>query len=122
MRLFTILAAMVLTTVAAPTTDSAAVGPKITKFTPDTFNAFSPIGSDLTSANREKPTRYGCGQYMLEDGTRQDFVSHVYKCMPRDKMQCNLFEYAPYSPNHPGEKSKMIAAKVDPGCTCHFFT
>jgi hypothetical protein len=29
------------------------------------------------SANCPKATRYACGQYMLEDGTRQDFVSQV---------------------------------------------
>ena len=124
MRLLTILAAMAVAAIAAPATESAIDHPNISEFTPNTFNGFLPINPDLTTdaANCEKPTRYGCGQYMLEDGTRQDFVSQVYKCLPRNQMICNHFQYAPYNPTHPGEQSKMIAAKVDPGCTCYFFT
>jgi hypothetical protein len=73
------------------------------------------------AANCPKPTRYGCGQYMLEDGTRQDFESQVYKCLPPDQFICQHFTYAPFNPTHPGEAGYMIGAKVDPGCTCTFY-
>jgi hypothetical protein len=73
-------------------------------------------------ANCPKASRNACGQYMLEDGTRQDFESQVYKCIPRDEFHCNYFNYAKFDPFNPGKRSHMIAAKVDPGCTCTFYT
>jgi hypothetical protein len=69
-----------------------------------------------------KPTRYSCGEYMLEDSTRQDFVSQVYNCIPAGQFTCNTFKYAPFNPTNPGQESIMVAAKVDPGCTCTFYT
>jgi hypothetical protein len=74
------------------------------------------------AANCPKATRNACGQYMLEDGTRQDFESQVFKCIPRDKFHCNYFNYAKFDPFNPGKRSHMIGAKVDPGCTCTFYT
>jgi hypothetical protein len=68
-----------------------------------------------------KPSRYSCGEYMLEDGTRQDFVSQVYDCIPADQFTCNTFKYAPFNPTNPGQDSVMVAAKVDFGCTCTFY-
>jgi hypothetical protein len=69
-----------------------------------------------------KPSRYSCGEYMLEDGTRQDFVSQVYNCIPAEKFMCNTFKYAPFNPTNAGQDSTMIAAKVDPGCSCTLYT
>ncbi|KAL5114698.1 hypothetical protein ACEQ8H_007432 [Pleosporales sp. CAS-2024a] len=68
-----------------------------------------------------KATRYACGEYKLQDGSTQDFVSQVYQCIPRGQFICHKFEYAAYSPTHAGEYAPMIAAKVDPGCTCTFY-
>ncbi|KAH4986573.1 hypothetical protein HBI24_000770 [Parastagonospora nodorum] len=74
------------------------------------------------AADCPKASRYACGQYMLRDGTRQDFVSQVYKCIPRDQFMCNIFKYEQFDPNHPNAPDRMIAAKVDPGCTCTFYS
>jgi hypothetical protein len=74
------------------------------------------------AANCPKASRYACGQYMLEDGTRQDFESQVYKCIPHDQFICQPFKYSSFNPTNPGQSSHMIAAKVDPGCTCFFYT
>jgi hypothetical protein len=75
-----------------------------------------------SDANCPKASRNACGQYMLEDGTRQDFESQVFKCVPRDEFHCNYFNYAKFDPFNPGKRSHMIGAKVDPGCTCTFYT
>jgi hypothetical protein len=74
------------------------------------------------SATCPKATRNACGSYMLADGTRQDFESQVFKCQPRDEFHCNYFEYAKFDPFNPGKRSFMVGAKVDPGCTCTFYT
>jgi hypothetical protein len=76
---------------------------------------------DTASGDCEKSTRYACGQYQLADGTRQDFFSQVYACHPRDKFTCNKVAYQASNPTHAGEASYMVAAKVDPGCSCTFY-
>jgi hypothetical protein len=114
MRFLKVLALLVAATVtvvlAAPTSSSSLQVSNVT----DTSSAAEAI-------NCPKATRYACGQYMLEDGIRQDFVSQVYKCIPRDEFHCNYFHYSPYNPSNPDKPSHMIAAKVDPGCTCAFY-
>lgn len=99
-----LIAAIAATTVvfAAPTSNITAIGTEV--------------------ADCPKASRYACGQYMLSDGTRQDFVSQVYKCIPRDRFMCNIFKYEQFDPNHPNAPDHMIAAKVDPGCTCTFYS
>jgi hypothetical protein len=106
MRFLSLLA---FTTVAA----AAAVLPS----QPKLAVATAAEGADCPKANR-----YACGQYMLEDGTRQDFVSQVYDCIPREQFTCNIFKYAPFNPTNASQPGAMIAAKVDPGCTCTFYT
>jgi hypothetical protein len=69
-----------------------------------------------------KATRNACGSYMLADGTRQDFESQVFKCQRRDEFHCNYFEYAKFDPFNTSKRSFMVGAKVDPGCTCTFYT
>jgi hypothetical protein len=76
---------------------------------------------EADNAGCPRATRYACGQYMLADGTRQDFVSQVFNCIARDKFICQKFDYQLSHPTHPGEASYMVAAKIDPGCTCTFY-
>jgi hypothetical protein len=100
-------AAIVLT---APASNSVAVS-----------NVNNDLFARFEAAHCPKASRYACGQYMLEDGTRQDFESQVYKCIPHDQFICQPFKYSLINPTNPGQSSHMIAAKVDPGCTCFFY-
>ncbi|OAK99038.1 hypothetical protein IQ06DRAFT_225183 [Phaeosphaeriaceae sp. SRC1lsM3a] len=68
-----------------------------------------------------KTNRYACGSYMLEDGTRQDFVNQAWNCVDGADPICGKFDYAVYNPTHPGEESFMVAAKVDVDCRCTFY-
>lgn len=114
--LLTVARAVAAVVIAAPATNTAL---KISQIT-EPASKYN-LTTAAESAGCPKATRYACGQYMLEDGTRQDFVSQVYKCIPRDQFICNTFKYEPFHPTKPGQSGNMIAAKVDPGCTCTFY-
>ena len=75
---------------------------------------------DVTPATKKRSSpRFTCGQYKFDDGTVQDFYSQVWAGLPADEMICRLFKYE--FRDKKGQEGKMVAAKVDKGCTCFFY-
>lgn len=77
----------------------------------------SPAIDTLTPEKRA--TRFSCGQYKFDDGTVQEFYSQVWAGYPADEMICRWFKYEFHDKK--GQQGKMVAAKVDEGCTCFFY-
>ncbi|KAH7388664.1 hypothetical protein BKA66DRAFT_568989 [Pyrenochaeta sp. MPI-SDFR-AT-0127] len=74
-----------------------------------------------TSGNMASASRYSCGQYKFEDGWTQNFVSQVWAGRPRDELICHSMNYERTHSTKGGQAGRMIAAKVDPGCTCFLY-
>ena len=73
--------------------------------------------SDTTSSSR-----FSCGEYKFDDGWVQAFYSQVWAGRPRDQQICHPFNYEFTNPKKKNQPGKMIAAKVDLGCTCFFYS
>lgn len=72
-----------------------------------------------TARLENRAARSDCGQYKFDDGTIQYFYSQVWAGYPADEMICRWFKYE--FRDKKGQKGKMVAAKVDKGCTCFFY-
>lgn len=99
-----------------PSQDSAPLEiPKITSFDND-FNI-----TDVETGHTDS-TRFSCGQYKFDDGWVQNFYSQVWAGRPRDEFICHSLNYELTHPTKKNQPGKMVAAKVDRGCTCFFYT
>jgi hypothetical protein len=107
--------AMTAFVVAAPSTTA------VSNTATSNFNANNALLARTEDGTCPHAKRHTCGQYMLEDGTRQDFVSQVFNCIPREQFICHKFDYQTAKPTHPGETNHMVAAKIEPGCECWFY-
>lgn len=72
-----------------------------------------------TASLENRAARSDCGSYKFDDGTVQYFYSQVWAGYPADKMICRWFKYE--FRDKKGQEGKMVAAKVDKGCTCFFY-
>lgn len=82
-----------------------------------TVNA-APASNTPAISKRGGP-RFSCGQYKFDDGTVQEFYSQVWAGLPANQMICRHFKYE--FRDKKGQEGKMVAAKVDSGCTCFFY-
>jgi hypothetical protein len=96
------------------------------KFTPTAFalavglTTAAPANTAIDPATLENRTaRSDCGQYKFDDGTVQYFYSQVWAGYLADEMICRWFKYE--FRDKKGQEGKMVAAKVDKGCTCFFY-
>lgn len=101
---------------ATPSQDSALEIPTITNFDDD----FAPVNG--TVDNNAGGSRATCGKYKFDDGWVQDFPSQVWAGRPRDQQICHLFNYDFTNAKKKNTPGKMVAAKVDLGCTCFFYS
>jgi hypothetical protein len=72
-----------------------------------------------TVSLENRAARSDCGQYKFDDGTVQYFYSQVWAGYSADKVICRWFKYE--FRDKKGQEGKMVAAKVDKGCTCFFY-
>ena|SRR5690242_21822029 len=75
--------------------------------------------ANLPTISKRGAPRFSCGQYKFKDGTVQEFYSQVWAGLPADIMICRNFKYE--FGDKKGQEGKMVAAKVDLGCTCFFY-
>ncbi|KAF2131797.1 hypothetical protein P153DRAFT_395101 [Dothidotthia symphoricarpi CBS 119687] len=117
------LLALAIGAMAAPLNDgfSSAKIPKITTFADDlSLDVAHLNNTDIVGAGTGA-TRFECGEYKFDDGTIQTFYSQVWAGYPRDQMFCRPFKYERFHKKS-GQEGKMVAAKIDLGCTCFFYT
>jgi hypothetical protein len=107
---FLLLPALTLCVYAAPTEERALVVPTILNPEAPTYSAVE---------GNADASRFSCGQYKFDDGTVQEFYSQVWAGHPADQRICRFFKYE--FRNKKGQDGKMVAAKVDAGCTCFFY-
>ncbi|KAF1924505.1 uncharacterized protein M421DRAFT_402290 [Didymella exigua CBS 183.55] len=73
-----------------------------------------------TLPNPEKRApRFSCGQYKFDDDIVQELYSQVWAGYQADQMICRYLKYE--SRDKKGQEGKMVAAKIDKGCTCFFY-
>lgn len=82
-------------------------------------NTHSPDVDVVPTTEKRGSSRFTCGQYKFDDGTVQEFYSQVWAGYPADEMICRYFKYE--FRDKKGQEGKMVAAKVDKGCTCFFY-
>ncbi|CAO2650678.1 Nn.00g019700.m01.CDS01 [Neocucurbitaria sp. VM-36] len=99
-----------------PAEDTAVELPTITNFDDD----FMPVNGILP--NDAGGSRSSCGKYKFDDGWVQAFYSQVWAGRPRDQLICHSLNYEFTHSTKKNQAGKMVAAKVDPGCTCFFYT